>query len=547
MNGFIHKIYMEIRPRKVVYFILANLIALSLMSVSFYTMTFKYGIDSKFLLFGTSIALGSIPMILIFYYKFSVPRTKSFLFTMLSPYGRSGIGKTTLVESLTSNVLYSDLIIAWKLALQGGDRNSATKIIAAIDGLGHIAMEKGLCEVAERAALSLEVIRKDVAEEELVEMEDPGKYGDLMREPEMKPWELMFHIIHVIGNRQPIPTEGVIQYFERRFPDLKGTSIPNIYRNLQRLRMKGYIEYGKILYKDQSSYILSEKGKNIFKMTKADAARKLRTVEEWDHALMSVFQRIDRERKQDEEALFYVLDSIFPDLDDRQLIWILYTKGNIYELKGNFDKAKEEYLRMEGICEKVDDSKGRAYALKGLGNVAFNLERFSVAEQLYTKCREIAKSLQDNLLLSDALNNIGACLYMLDNLGEALQFFEKSLELSRNDPSRMASTLYNEGLCYIRRGDFNKAQELWIRSLNIYERLQERIEIEKVQHNLREIDRQHKRDFLENEYRRAKQIGTLEDIKKAYKELVWFEMNNFRDRDIFTSIDRMKLKDPIVR
>ena len=346
-------------------------------------------------------------------------------------------------------------------------------------------------------------------------------------ELEVKPWELMFHIIRVVGNRQPITTEEIIYNFQDQFPDTKGISRPNVYRNVKRLRMKGYIEYVKRVYRDQSPYQLSEKGKEIFSMTEADATRKLRSAEEWDEALRKIYQRVDAERKQDDEALFYTLDSILPDLDDQQLIWIFYTRGNVYELKGSFDKAEGEYLHMEGICEEVQDSKGRAYALKGLGNVAFKQRRYTAAEQYYKKCQRIAQMLEENLLLSDVLNNLGSCFYTNDDVDEALCIFEKALELAGDDTSRQASTLYNEGLCYARKEEFAKAKELWSKSLTLYQTLQSAVEITKVQHNLREVDKKQKREFLQENYERAQQTGTTADIEKAYKELVRFLMDEF--------------------
>ncbi|KYK37233.1 MAG: tetratricopeptide repeat protein [Theionarchaea archaeon] len=343
-----------------------------------------------------------------------------------------------------------------------------------------------------------------------------------MAELEMKPWEVMFHIIHVIGKKKPVTADDVIKYFQDHFPDIKGTSRPNVYRNIKHLRMKGYTEYSKQVHLGKSEYKLSKKGEEIFYMTQADAARKLRTSEEWDTALKQVFQRMDEERKQDDEALFYILDTALPDLDKNQLICILYTQGNIYELKGHLNKAEEMYLRMEGICEEVTDTKGRAYALKGLGNVAFKQGKHAVAEQYYKRCEGIAQKLQDALLLSDVFNNLGSCSYINDDVDEALQFFEKALTLAENDKSRVASTLYNEGLCHARKEDFDKAKGLWVKSLELYQELGENIEINKVRHNLREIDRKQKREHLEEEYRRAKQTGTSHDIEKAYKDFVTF-------------------------
>lgn len=369
--------------------------------------------------------------------------------------------------------------------------------------------------------------RKDETVPQKLKNRIAEKLADAITELEIKPWEIKFHLVHVIGNRHPIDTDEIIEHFQKQLPDAKGISRPSVYRDLRYLRTKGYIQYAEFRYKSQSSYELSEKGKEIFGMTKTDAAQKLRTSEEWDKALKQVFQNVDEERKKDDEALFYTLESVFPDLDNQQVIWITYAKGNLYELKGNLDEAEKEYLRMEEICEEIMDAKGRAHALKGLGNVAFKQERYPAAEQYYRRCQKIAQPLKDNLLLSDILNDLGSCAYMDDDIDKALTFFGEALELAKNDASRQASTLYNEGLCYARKEDFHKAKELWSKSLAIFQKLQDKAKIKWVEHNLRELDRKQKREFLEDNYRKAKETGTSEDIEKAYKELAAFLMNDF--------------------
>ena len=347
-----------------------------------------------------------------------------------------------------------------------------------------------------------------------------------MNELEVKPWEVMFHIIHVIGKRRVVTTGDIEEYFHNYFPDIRGTSRANIYRNIKRLRMKSYIEYEKRSHVDQNQYRLSKKGEEIFYMTKADATRKLRTVREWDDTLRRVFERVNNERKEDTQALFYTMEHSVPGgLDKSQLIWILHTQGSLYELKGNLDKAEEVYVRMEGMCEEVKNIRGKAYALKGLGNVSFKKEKYAVAEQYYKRCHKVAQTLEDNLLLSDVLNNLGSCLYMNDDIDEALQTFEKALGLAEPDMTRKASTLYNVGLCYARKEDFNKAKNLWERSLILYKELQETLEIKKVEHNLREINKKQKEEYLEKTYWRALQMGTSQDIKKAYKELSKFKID----------------------
>lgn len=343
---------------------------------------------------------------------------------------------------------------------------------------------------------------------------------------EVKPWEVMFHIIYVIGRSHVVTTGDILEYFRNNFGDTKGTSRANVYRNIKHLRMKQYIEYEKETHRDQNQYKLSKKGEEIFYMAKANAAQKLRTSEEWDNALKTIFDRITKQQRKDEQALFYMLDSVMPhDLDNSQVIWILYTQGNVYELKGGLDKAEEAYLRMELLCEEICDSRGRAYALKGLGNVSFKKGKYPVAEQYYKKCWKIAHTLQDTLLLSDVLNNRGSCSYVQGEIDEALHHFEKALELAQHNTARTASTLYNAGLCCARKEDLDKAKELWKKSFNLYKRLQENTEVKWVEYNLREIDRKQKEEHLEKTYRKANYTGTSKEIEETYKELTKFKID----------------------
>ncbi|MBU7046403.1 MAG: tetratricopeptide repeat protein [Theionarchaea archaeon] len=347
-----------------------------------------------------------------------------------------------------------------------------------------------------------------------------------MADLEIKPWEVMFHIIHLVGKKRPVTTEDIEEYFTDYFGVIKGTSRSNIYRNLKHLRMKGYIEYEKKSHLDQSQYRLSRKGEEIFYMTKIDAARKLRTSAEWDAALKKILGKVAKDREEDNRMLFHTLETVLPHgLSKSEVIWALYTQGSIWELKGDLDRAEAVYLRMEGICEETGDSRGRAYALKGLGNVSFKRSNYVAAEQYYRRCQRIAGDFEDNALLSDVFNNMGSCFYMNDDIDDALQAFEKGLSLAGNDTYRVAGTLYNTGLCYARKEDLIIAKKLWEKSLHLYKELQESVEIKKVRSNLREIDQRQKKDFLEEKYREALETGTSEDIRRAYDELVEFEMD----------------------
>lgn len=354
------------------------------------------------------------------------------------------------------------------------------------------------------------------------------KLQEIISELRVKPWELMFHIICAVGINQPVTTEEISNYLQKTLTDEKGLSRANIYRYLQKLRMKGYIEYKKTVYQEQSPYQLSEKGREVFGMAKDEATHTLRTSEEWDECLKRVYEIQDEKEKQDTEALLHSLRTGPAGLDKKVMAWVLFTRANILELKGNLEDAEREYLHMESLCEEVEDNRGRAYALKGLGNIAFKLRRYGVAEEYYKKCHKIAQNVGDTMLLSDVLNDLGACLYMNDEIDGALQAFENASALSGDDGYKRASSLYNCGLCYARKEDYSMARELWEESLKMYQTLEHTPDIQKVEHNLREIDRKEKQEHLEGCYRKAREFGTTEEIKKAYKELAEFLLEQSR-------------------
>jgi tetratricopeptide (TPR) repeat protein len=568
MHRFFHIVYKEISLRRIVYFISANLAALFSMSIAFYIMTVKYPMMSKFLVFGTTLVSGLIPLVCIFHYVFFDTKAKGLL-NEISPteyiyiLGENLVGKTALVrniarpliQSLGSDVLYLDLIRAWTLALKRGDRDTAAEVITLIHKMGQLAVKNGNKEIAGRAEASLFLIRNTAFEQGLQEFGDIhaqktnrfDQFRKITTELEIKPWELMFYIILVIKSRQPINAEDIIQYFLEHFSEVSGVSRANIHRYLQRLTMKGYIEYNKTVYREEDLFQLSEKGEEIFVMAKDEATQELRTSEEWDASLKRVYQDQDRSRRQDTEALFQSLKTVPADLDKEVMAWILYKRADIFELKGNLEDAEKDYLHMDSLCEETGDKRGRAYALKGLGNVAFKQGKYVVAEGYYNKCHRIAKYAEDIMLLADVLNDLGACLYMNDEIDEALQTFENVLNLVANDRSRRASTLYNCGLCHARKENFIKARELWEESLKIHQSIGYIPGIREVEHNLKEVNRKEKQRYMEKIFRTAKLFGTSEEIRKAYFELVRFEMNNFKISGNLKDSDEFELRDPIVR
>lgn len=350
--------------------------------------------------------------------------------------------------------------------------------------------------------------------------------GDL-KKLRMKPWEVMLHILQFIGDQKSMNTEDIIAALNQRFPQLKGSSRSNVYRIIQRLRMKGYIEYDKMVYSEQSSYKLGEKAPMILGLSPSQALYSLRSVEKWDAAMKEVFATMEEERIQTEETLFATIESIPEGLSAEQLLWILYMQGGVYELKQKFDKAEAVYVQMEGLSDELGDVRARSYSLKGLGNVAFRRAKYAVAQQYYIRCQKVARDLQDALLSADIFNNLGSCSFMNDDVETAAHYFTQALEQVGTDQSRKAMILCNQGLCYARMEQLESARDLWEKSLHIYEELHDTEGMHMVQHNLREINSRQKKEYLEEKLQKAMETGTTADKKAAYETLVRFHFHTY--------------------
>ncbi|MBU7032922.1 MAG: hypothetical protein HXS53_10355 [Theionarchaea archaeon] len=347
---------------------------------------------------------------------------------------------------------------------------------------------------------------------------------------QMKPWEVMLHIFQLLAKHGSMNTEEVTQSLKQQSPQMKGTSRANIYRIIQRLRMKGYIEYEKLVYNEQSSFKLCKKGLQIIELAPAEALQTLHSMEEWDEAMKEVFTSMKEETIVKEEALFFTIESIPEGLHAAQMLWILYMKATIYELKGRLDEAEVSYLQMEGLSEETGDVRGRSYSLKGRGTVAFKQAKYAAAEQYFKRCQDLSRNFQDDPLSSDIFNNLGSCSFMNDDVEGALNLFTRALEFVGSDRSREAMILCNQGLCHARMEQFDKARTLWEKSLQLYTELNDTMGIHTAQHNIREIDRKKKREHLEETYLKALKLGTTADRERAYAELVRFQFLTFLEK-----------------
>jgi tetratricopeptide (TPR) repeat protein len=142
--------------------------------------------------------------------------------------------------------------------------------------------------------------------------------------------------------------------------------------------------------------------------------------------------------------------------------------GQIFELKGNFIKANENYQHSLQIFERLNLPDRAANMLNIIGTLNINLENFDIGEKYYKRAldiyTDIGKQDPDNryIQLGFAVthNNLGTVYIRKKQLSNALVYFEKAKELFSNPPDSfyLAFVLHNLGAIHSDLGNYQKAE-----------------------------------------------------------------------------------------
>ncbi len=155
----------------------------------------------------------------------------------------------------------------------------------------------------------------------------------------------------------------------------------------------------------------------------------------------------------------------------------LITLGSIHQLKGDFDKAKEYYVKGIEILAGLGEA-GQKDLSEGYTNMAGLLNEINdpVTAKIYNQ-----KSLDLNIKIFGAgspqvalmYNNLGMASMKLGDLDAAEEKLTQSLKLYEKiygpDHAEIATSLNNVGLMYNKRGKFSEATTAYRRALKIAE------------------------------------------------------------------------------
>ena len=148
--------------------------------------------------------------------------------------------------------------------------------------------------------------------------------------------------------------------------------------------------------------------------------------------------------------------------------------GYCFRLSGRFEDSRKEYESVRSIAEQLKDDRLMSEALMGLGFVAWRADDHKGARQDFEKAIKLASKTHDKYVKGMALMGIGNLALTVRNLEEGIRVYEEARPNLENFPEAKtdyARLLHNLAFLYFKKGDYEKALEIFKKALAISEPL----------------------------------------------------------------------------
>jgi tetratricopeptide (TPR) repeat protein len=133
--------------------------------------------------------------------------------------------------------------------------------------------------------------------------------------------------------------------------------------------------------------------------------------------------------------------------------------GNVHWLKGEYDKAVEEYEKSLKIREKIHDMDGIATSLHNIGILHYWREDYEKALEYLEKSKAISEKNDSLYSLSYCLLSIGYVYEHTQEYDKALKIYENTIKIIERIGSLREMSWYYSNIAevYFRTGDLKKA------------------------------------------------------------------------------------------
>jgi tetratricopeptide (TPR) repeat protein len=145
------------------------------------------------------------------------------------------------------------------------------------------------------------------------------------------------------------------------------------------------------------------------------------------------------------------------------------TMGVAFELKGNYPKSLECFLKALKVCEETGNKKGVGACYGSIGIVYKNQSDYSKALEYGLKNLKIAEELKDNRGVARCYGNIGLIYSEQNSLLKALDYHLKSLKLAKEvgDKNLIETCYSNIGIIYVEQFNYPEALTYYLSALQL--------------------------------------------------------------------------------
>jgi tetratricopeptide (TPR) repeat protein/tRNA A-37 threonylcarbamoyl transferase component Bud32 len=224
--------------------------------------------------------------------------------------------------------------------------------------------------------------------------------------------------------------------------------------------------------------------------------------------------------------------------DDGLRLPLLNLIGQAYTATGQYGAAKATYDMSLHIAQRLDDPKGIAAALDGLGNVADKRGDYANAKTHFDEALVYSRIAQDKNAIGETLNGLGTIAAKRGSLDEAADYFQQALTLRReiNDQKGVAACLNNLGIVERFKGNLTQCRAYYEQALALRREIDDKRGIAASLNNLGILARSMKDfDAAVNYYSESTEIfraiGDITGIAIIYNNLglLYTEQEDYDD------------------
>jgi len=233
-------------------------------------------------------------------------------------------------------------------------------------------------------------------------------------------------------------------------------------------------------------------------------------------------------------------------------MYALNNIGVVFRRLDQNNEALNYHVDALKIAEDIKDGFSMSVSLNSIGNIHSTLGNYDDAIRYFRKALPIASEANNFLGMAMNLGNIGECYDRQNQLDSAKKYYNLSLEYNRrltNPEQRekgIAICYGSLGRLFMKKGDFEKAEQLFVEGLKINKTLGDKIFISQSYNFLGDVyQRQNEwkkaQGMFESALKIAKSIGSKSEMKEACQGLmkVYIGMGDYKKALNYSSLEKL--------